>query len=71
MRANYARNVFTLAARIGCTVTVLEAMSEREVSGWLAHFNSADQARVAAAANDGAIDIAALDRRALRAMFHR
>lgn len=70
MRAAHARLVFALAARLQVSAAGLEALSAREVGGWITHFNAqadADDDGV----DDGAIDLATLDRGTLRAMFHR
>jgi hypothetical protein len=71
MSARQARLVFSLAARLGRTAVELEALSAREVGGWIDHFRAVDAGSPGDGANDGAIDMATLDRGALRSMFHR
>lgn len=74
MRRQHAELVFSLAARLGRTAAEVEALSAREVRGWLAHFRRAAQAaREAALGEDdaGALDVRTLDKATLRSMFHR
>jgi hypothetical protein len=61
--------VFGLAARLGCFAHQVEALSAREVAGWLKHFRR-EAAREAAAA-EGAVDLAELTPEQRRALFHR
>jgi hypothetical protein len=73
MRHAHAELVFALAARLGRTAAEVEALSAREVRGWLAHFRRAAHAADQAArgeADDGALDLRAVDRATLRAAFH-
>jgi hypothetical protein len=67
MKQRHTDLVFGLAQRLGCFAWQIEALSVREVDGWIAHFNrQADDAH-----DDDALDMANLDRAQLRAMFHR
>lgn len=68
MRAAHARLVFALARRLGCTAAGLEALSAREVGGWIDHFNAEADASDADA---DALDPRTADPATLRAAFHR
>jgi hypothetical protein len=69
--AQQAALVFRLAERLGRTACEVEAMSAREVGGWLAHFRRTRAEQMDAADDDDdAIELHTLDRATLRGMFH-
>jgi len=57
--------MFAIAERLHLTVTAVEAMSAREVQGWVDYW----QQPAAPAPDDDAIDLATLSPQALRSMF--
>lgn len=59
-----ARALFVVAERIGCSVTVVEQMSAREVRDWIRYLTPP------ATAGD-AIDLNALTKQQKRALFKR
>jgi hypothetical protein len=71
MRRAHAGLVFSLAARLGRTAAEVEALSTREVRGWLAHFRrAAHDADEAGGFDADALDPRSVDRATLRAAFH-
>lgn len=59
------QTVYALGARLGVTATTVEAMSHREVAGWLRFFGWSG----AASANDDALPLAQVPADTLRRMF--
>lgn len=61
------RVVFALGARLGMSAAAIEALSARELAGWLEFFNKQQRG----AANDAdAVPLEQLTRAQRRAMFH-
>jgi hypothetical protein len=60
------RTLFAVGARLGVTITTVEAMSNRELQGWVDYFNEVERA---SGADDDAVDLAQLSDAQKRAMF--
>jgi hypothetical protein len=62
-----ARVLFALGERLHMSVVAVEAMSVREVLGWVEYFGAQAEAQ---RAPDDAVDMSKLSKTQLRAMFH-